>query len=255
MGTARLVCDSKKELFAKKVVSQFDLSTAENSLLVAQAQLAQAEAQETNARNNLSYTVVKSPTNGVVGTIPYRTGALVSAALPRPLTTVSDNSEMYVYFSMTENQLLTLARQYGSIDKALQTMPAVQLLLSDGTAYPHEGRIETISGVIDASTGSVSLRAVYPNQERLLHSGGSGNVVIPYKQTDCLVIPQLATLEVQDKIYVYKVVDNVPKRTMIQVAPVNNGQEYIVVSGLAEGDKIVAEGVGLIRDGQAIKIN
>jgi membrane fusion protein (multidrug efflux system) len=149
---------------------------------------------------------------------------------------------------MTENQLLTLARQYGSIDKALETMPAVQLLLSDGTAYQHEGRIETISGVIDATTGSVSLRAVYPNQERLLHSGGSGNVVIPYKQTGCLVIPQSATLEVQDKIYIYKVIDNVPKRSMIQVTSVNNGQEYIVLSGLTEGDRIISEGVGLIRN-------
>jgi membrane fusion protein (multidrug efflux system) len=248
VATAQLVHDSKKELFERKVISQFDLSTAKNSLLTAQAQLAQAEAQEVNARNNLSYTVVKSPTSGVVGTIPYRTGSLVSAALPRPLTTVSDNSEMYVYFSMTENQLLALARQYGTIDEALKTMPAVQLLLSDGIAYQHEGRVESISGLIDNTTGSVSLRAVYPNQERLLHSGGSGNVVIPYKQPDCLVIPQLATVEVQDKVYVYKVTDNVPKRTMIQVSPLNNGQEYIVLSGLTEGDKIVSEGVGLIRN-------
>jgi membrane fusion protein (multidrug efflux system) len=155
---------------------------------------------------------------------------------------------MYVYFSMTENQLLTLARQYGSIDKALKTMPAVQLLLSDGTAYPHEGRIETISGVIEATTGTVSLRAVYPNQGRLLHSGGSGNVVIPYALKDCLVIPQLATLEVQDKIYVYKLTDKGPKRTLIAVTSVNNGMEYVVEAGLTEGDRIISEGVGLIRD-------
>jgi membrane fusion protein (multidrug efflux system) len=248
MGTAQLVHNSKKELFEKKVVSQFDLSTAENNLLVAKAQTAQAEAQEVNARNNLSYTVVKSPTDGLVGTIPYRIGSLVSAALPRPLTTVSDNSEMYVYFSMTENQLLTLARQYGSIDNALQTMPAVQLLLSDGTVYQYEGRVESISGVIDATTGTVSLRAVYPNRERLLHSGGSGNVIIPHEMKDCLVIPQLTTLEVQDKVYVYKLTDGKPLRTMITVTPINKGLDYIVESGLVEGDRIISEGVGLIRE-------
>jgi membrane fusion protein (multidrug efflux system) len=247
VGTAQLVYDSKKELLDKKVVSQFDLSTAENSLLVAQAQLALAEAQEIIASNNLSYTVVKSPSEGLVGTLPYRKGALVSASLPRPLTTVSDNSEMYVYFAMTENQLLALARQYGSVDKALQTMPAVQLLLSDGSSYPHDGRVETISGVIDPTTGSVSLRAVFPNRERLLHSGGSGNVVIPQELKDCIAIPQLATIEVQDKVYVYKLTGNVPKRTLVDVKPVSNGTEYIVVSGLAEGDRIISQGVGLIR--------
>jgi len=150
---------------------------------------------------------------------------------------------------MTENQLLSLARQYGSIAQALQTMPPVQLLLSDGSAYPQAGRIESISGLIDATTGSVSLRAVYPNQDRLLHSGGSGNVVIPYELRDCLVIPQLATLEVQDKIYVYKLTENGPKRTMIAVTPLANGLEYVVQSGLSEGDRIISEGVGLIREG------
>ena len=154
VATAQLTYDSKKELYAKNVVSQYDLLTAENTLLTAKAQLAQAEAQRVNAANNLSYTVVKAPANGVVGTLPYRVGALVSASIPQPLTTVSDNSDVYVYFSMTENQLLNLTRQYGSIANTLKNMPDVQLVLNDGSVYDRTGRIESISGVIDTSTGS-----------------------------------------------------------------------------------------------------
>ena len=135
VATAQLTYDSKKELFAKNVVSQYDLSTANNNLLTAKAQLAQAEAQRVSAANNLSYTVVKAPANGVVGTLPYRVGALVSASIPQPLTTVSDNSEMYVYFSMNENQLLNLTRRYGSVAETLKNMSAVQLQLSDGSIY------------------------------------------------------------------------------------------------------------------------
>ena len=131
LATAQLTYDSNKELFAQKVVSDYTLSTARNSFLTAEAQLAQAEAQEVNARNNLSYTVVKSPADGVVGTLPYRVGTLVSPSMPQPLTTVSDNSSMYVYFSMTENQLLSLVRQYGTLDSALVQMPDLQLRLND----------------------------------------------------------------------------------------------------------------------------
>ncbi len=166
VATAQLTYDSKKELYAKNVVSQYDLLTAENTLLTAKAQLAQAEAQRVNAANNLSYTVVKAPANGVVGTLPYRVGALVSASISKPLTTVSDNSDVYVYFSMTENQLLNLTRQYGSIANTLKNMPDVQLVLNDGSVYDRTGRIESISGVIDTSTGSVQLRAVFPNRGR-----------------------------------------------------------------------------------------
>lgn len=153
LATAELNYNSTKELFAKKVVSAFNLKTSENSYLTAKAQLAQAEAQEVNARNNLSYTEVKSPSDGVVGMLPYRAGALVSASIPQPLTTVSDNSNMYVYFSMTENQLLAMSRQYKSMDEALKNMPEVSLKLNDQSIYEQKGKIESISGVIDRKTG------------------------------------------------------------------------------------------------------
>ncbi len=254
VATAQLTYDSKKELYAKNVVSQYDLLTAENTLLTAKAQLAQAEAQRVNAANNLSYTVVKAPANGVVGTLPYRVGALVSASIPQPLTTVSDNSDVYVYFSMTENQLLNLTRQYGSIANTLKNMPDVRLVLNDGSVYDRTGRIESISGVIDTSTGSVQLRAVFPNADGLLHSGGAGSVIVPNIHKDCVVVPQVATFELQNKVYVYKVEDGKATSSMIDVEKINNGREYIVKSGLTPGDVIVAEGVGLLREGTPIVV-
>ena len=254
VATAQLTYDSKKELYAKNVVSQYDLLTAENTLLTAKAQLAQAEAQRVNAANNLSYTVVKAPANGVVGTLPYRVGALVSASISKPLTTVSDNSDVYVYFSMTENQLLNLTRQYGSIANTLKNMPDIQLQLNDGSIYDQTGRIESISGVIDTSTGSVQLRAVFPNADGLLHSGGAGSVIVPNIHKDCVVVPQVATFELQNKVYVYKVEDGKATSSMIDVEKINNGREYIVKSGLTPGDVIVAEGVGLLREGTPIVV-
>lgn len=252
LATAKLTYESRQELLKQNVVSEFDMSTAKNSMLAAEAQLAQAKAQEVNARNNLSYTVVKSPSDGVVGTLPYRVGALVSASIPQPLTTVSDNSDMYVYFSMTENQLLEMIRKYGSKDEALAQMPSIDLILNDKSEYPQKGKIETISGVIDRSTGTVSLRAAFPNKEGLLHSGGAGNVVIPVEKTGALVIPQGATFEIQDKRFVYKVVDGKAQSAPVQVTRVNGGTEFIVNEGLAAGDVIVAEGVGLLREGTPI---
>lgn len=253
LSTAKLNYDSRKELYAKKVVSAYDLQTAENSWLSAKAQLAQMKAQEVNARNNLSYTEVKSPANGVVGTIPYRVGALVSANSAQPLTTVSDNSEMYVYFSMNENQLLELTRQYGSAAKAIENMPEVSLQLNDQSMYALKGKVESISGVIDRQTGTVTARAVFPNPDRLLVSGASGSLIIPSVYKDCIVIPQAATVKLQDKIMVYKVVDGKATSALITVAPNNDGQKYIVTDGLNAGEEIISEGAGLVREGTQVK--
>lgn len=253
MATAELTYNSNKELYAQKVVSEFSLKTAENTYLTAKAQLTQAEAQEVNARNNLSYTEVKSPSDGVVGALPYRVGALVGANLPNPLTTVSDNSDMYVYFSMTENQLLALTRQYGSMDEALKNMPEVELILNDNSVYNKKGVIESISGVIDRQTGTVMARVVFPNEPRLLHSGASGTVVVPSIYKDCIAIPQGATVQMQDKVVVYKVVDGKAVSTLITVAGISDGREYVVLSGLQSGDEIISEGAGLVREGTQVK--
>lgn len=253
VATARMEYDSKKKLFLENVVSDYDLSAAENALAVAEAGLEQAMAEETDARNNLSYTEVKSPSNGVVGTLPYRVGALVSPSIPAPLTIVSDNSQMYVYFSMTENQLRNHIRQYGSLDETIKNMPPIELQLNDGSVYKEKGKIESISGIIDRQTGTVSVRSAFPNENRLLLSGGIGNIIIPHKEDKAIVIPQNATYEIQDKIIAYKVnKDGTVSATELAVEKLNNGNDYIIRSGLTVGDLIVTEGVGLLQDGMKI---
>ena len=254
VDAAELSATSKEKLFEQKIISDFDLRMARTTLASAKAQLAQARANELTASNNLSYTLVNSPVDGVVGTLPFRVGTLVSPSDATPMTSVSDNSEMYVYFSMSESQVLSLKRQYGALEHALQELPMVELQLSDGTIYSEKGRIEAISGIIDPTTGSVTLRAKFPNNKRLLLSGGSGTVILPYRQESCVVIPQHATFEVQDKVYAYKVENGVAKATIIGVFQISNGKEYIVESGLIKGDTIVVEGIGLLRDNTPIKI-
>lgn len=254
VDAAELSVSSKERLFEQNIISEFDLRMARTSLASAKAQLAQARANEVNAQNNLSYTLVKSPVDGVLGTLPFRVGTLVSPSDATPLTSVSDNSEMYIYFSMTEAQALSLKRQFGSIDNALRQMPSIHLQLSDGTIYSEAGRIESISGIIDPTTGTVTVRAKFPNHDRLLISGGSGNVILPHKQTGCIVIPQAATYEVQDKVYAYKYENGVAKATIVGVFEISNGKEYIVESGLIEGDTIIVDGIGILRDGAPINI-
>lgn len=253
LSTARLTCESKQTLYDQKVISDFELQTAKNALKTAEAALAQARAAEVNARNNLSYTVVKSPADGVVGTLPYRQGSLVGPSMQTPLTTVSDNKDMYVYFSINENELLTIAREYGSTAEALKKFPKLALMLSDGTMYTDSGHVESVSGVIDRATGTVSIRSEFPNPARLLHTGATGNVIMPSVYRDCIVIPQAATVQMQDKTLVYKVVDGKAVSTLITVSPLSDGQEYVVLSGLEAGDVIIAEGAGLVREGAEVK--
>lgn len=251
--SAELEYNSTKELFENDVVSSYELQQSLNSLHSAQATLAQMEAQQIDAANNLSYTEVTSPSNGVVGTIPYREGALVSASMATPLTTVSDNSEMYVYFSMDENSLLDMLQQYGSVEKALAQMPDVQLQLSNGSIYNHTGRVESISGVISQTTGTVSLRAIFANPDRLLHSGANGSILFPEHYDNVITIPQESTFELQDKVLVYKVEDGVTRSTQITVSPINDGRKYIVTGGLEVGDQIIAAGAGLLKEGMPVK--
>lgn len=253
LATAELSYNSNKELFAQKVVSSYTLQTAENQYLSAKAALSQAKAQEVNARNNLTYTEVKSPSDGVVGALPIREGSLVSPSMGTALTTVSDNNQMFIYFSMTENQLLSLTRQYGNMDEAVKNMPPVRLQLNDGSEFASEGKIESISGVIDRQTGTVSVRAVFPNEGGILHSGASGAVLVPSTYKDCIVIPQSATVQIQDKTLVYKVVDGKAVSALVTVAPISDGREYIVLDGLQPGEEIIAEGAGLVREGTQVK--
>ncbi len=254
VATAQLVYDSRVRLYEEKVISEFDMLTSRNQLLTAKAGLAQAEAQLVTAENNMTYTQVLSPADGVVGTIPFRAGALVSPAIPQPLTTVSDNSQMYVYYSISEKQLLGLTAHHGTKDEVLASLPSVSLELADGSIYGEAGKIETISGVIDPRTGSVSLRAVFPNDGGILHSGASGRIVLERKYDNVMVIPCSATFELQDLIFAYRYVDGKAVASRLSVTLTDDGRNYIVNSGLSEGDVIISEGVGLIRDGQQVAV-
>ena len=198
-----LTYDSKKELFAKKVVSEFDLRTAENSWLTAKAQLAQAKAQEVSARNDLSYTEVKSPVDGVASMIAYRVGALVSSSISEPLVTLSDDSNVYAYFSLNESQITSLTEQYGSLDEFMKRMEDVELQMAGGKMYGEKGHISAVSGIVTTGTGTVVLRADFPNDRGLLRSGGSATVMVPTTLAQAVVIPQSATYELQNKTFVY----------------------------------------------------
>lgn len=253
-ATAAMNYESKKKLFAEKVISDFDLQATYNTLLSAKAQVAQAEAQVTNARNSLSYTVVKAPTSGVVGTLPYRQGALVSAQLPQPLTTVSDNSQMWVYFSISERDLLSIVRKSGSLNEAIKNMPEVTLKLVDGSTYEKTGRVESVSGVVNASTGSVQLRAVFDNENGILHSGSTGNVVIPTTYSQVLVVPATAAVQTQDRFRVFLVGnDSIAHGKVVTVNEQKAGDLFIITSGLEGGEEIVAEGAGMVKEGQKVK--
>lgn len=254
VATARLDYEGKKKLHDNGVASLFEVQKAENALLSAEAAMEQAQAQVTTARNDLSYTIISSPCDGVVGTLPYRAGTLVSPTLSSPMTTVSDNSEMYVYFSIPENRMISLIRQYGSPDSVLAAMPEVCLFLNDGSEYGQKGRVESISGVLDAQTGSVSLRAVFLNERGLLQSGGAGNVGLVEQKKGVITIPQSSTYELQDKVYAYRVVAGTAVATQVKVRELDAQKAYIVSSGLNVGDTIVAEGVAMLQDGHPITI-
>ena len=204
-ATAALNYEAKKKLRAENVISDFDLQTSYNSLLTAKAQVSQANAQVVNARNNMSYTTVSSPSDGVVGELPYKKGALVGPSIQTPLTTVSDIDQMHVYFSMTESQLLAMVRESGNLDKAIAAMPEVQLQLVDGSMYEIPGKVESASAVIDRTTGSIQLRAAFANPGHVLHSGSSGSVIIPMLLKDQIVIPIKATVQLQDRFRVWDV--------------------------------------------------
>lgn len=252
--TQQLTVDNKRELNKKQIISDYDLSMAENSLAQSKAQLAQAQAQLISAKQNLSFTQVTSPSDGVINNIPYRVGALVSPSIATPMTTVSEIDEVYVYFSMTEKDLLAMTKTGGTIKEEISKIPSIKLQLIDGTEYNIEGKVDAITGVIDQSTGSVTMRALFPNKEHVLRSGGTANVLIPYSMDNVISIPQAATVEIQDKKFVYVLQpDNTVKYTEIGIFNLDNGKDYLVTSGLNAGDKIVIEGVQTLKDGETIQ--
>ena len=244
--TARLTAANKQRLFDKNIISEYENQVAKNQLAQAEAQLRTAEAAVVTARKNLSYTVVTAPSDGFVGVIPNREGSLASPSMAQPLTTVSDNSDVYAYFSINEKDLLEMTDNGSkSIAQAIAGMPAVQLRLSDGSIYPEAGKVATVSGVIDQSTGAANVRARFKNTNGMLRSGSTGQILVPVVKNDVLIIPQKATFELQNLRFVYVVNDsNKTVSTPITVDALNDGKNFVVTSGLQPGQRIVVEGVG-----------
>lgn len=256
VNTAAITEKNKRMLFDKNIISETEWQLAANQLAQAKAAQAQAQAALTNARKNLAYTVVTAPSDGVVGTIPNREGSLASPSSAVPLTTVSDNSQIYAYFSLNEKDLLDLTDggKY-SIDSRIGQMPAVKLQLADGSIYPIEGKVSTVSGVINNSTGAASVRALFDNPSGMLRSGNTGNVVIPQHNDSVIVIPQKASFEIQGLRYVYVLNDsNITQTRPVQVLDISNGKDFVVLGGLTPGERIVTDGVGtVVRDGMPVQ--
>lgn len=254
LATAKLNLESTEVLREKNVVQDYDLNAARNELAVAEAALAQAQAQEMSARNNLSYTEVKSPVDGVASMIAYRVGALVSSSISEPLVTLSDDSNVYAYFSLNESQITSLTEQYGSLDEFMKRMEDVELQMAGGRMYGEKGHISAVSGIVTTGTGTVILRADFPNDRGLLRSGGSATVMVPTTLAQAVVIPQSATYELQNKTFVYKVVNGKAQSAPVTLYRLNNGTEYVVEEGLQPGDVIIAEGAGLVKEGVNVNI-
>ncbi len=248
VSTAEITEKNKRMLLDKNIISETEWQMAANQLAQAKAALAQANAALVTARKNLAYTTVVAPSDGVVGVIPNREGSLASPSSVQPLTTISDNSKVYAYFSLTEKDLLGLTDGgKENINAQINSFPAVKLQLADGSMYPLEGKVATVSGVIDNSTGAASARALFDNPSGMLRSGNTGQIIIPHNNEGVLVIPQKATYEVQDLRYVYTLNDsNMAVSRHITVDPYNDGKNFVVTSGLNPGDRVVVEGVGTV---------
>ena len=249
---AQLEFEGKQKLHENSVISDYELAAAKSDLAVAKANLAAAQASLTSARNNLSYTELRSPSDGVVGRIPYRKGDYVSPSIEDGLTRISDNGQMRVYFYMTEAKIMEYLSEYKSLTAAINAMPELRLQFPNGQFYERTGRVESISGIIDEQTGAVSVCALFDNSDGILLSGGTAKIVMPTIHANAIVIPQEATYSIQDKVYVMKVVDGKAVSAIIQVEGRNNGKDYVVTDGLSAGDVIVAKGPGFVQEGTRV---
>ena len=242
-------------LVQNNVISEVQLKTAQASYEGASANVVQAEAMVQHAETNLGYTLIKAPTNGYIGRIPMKTGSLVSAATVEPLTVLSEIKDIYAYFSLSESEFLQFKNQYpgNSIQEKIKQLPPVELVLADNSIYPSKGKIETISGQFDNSTGSISLRATFPNEGGLLRSGNTGRIRIPRSFTSALLVPQEATFELQDKIFVFILSDSNKVASVPITVSGSSGNFYIVEKGLKAGDKIVYSGLDRLKEGVMIR--
>lgn len=254
VNTAQTNANNNKALYDKQIIGAPAYQTSVDALNAAKAQLLQAQAALTAARKNLSFAVVTAPASGVIGSIDIKEGSLVSPSTL--LTILSNNSDMQASFSFTQSELFDLTQNGArSISETVAAMPPVRLQLANGEIYGREGRIVSISGVLDPNTRSVTAKAIFPNPDGLLHSGNTGKVLIPTSYNNIIMVPQTATYTSQDMRFAFVVNDsNAVHAVPIKVSNQDDGQSFIVTDGLKPGERIVIEGVGIsVQDGMTIK--
>lgn len=249
-SSALLEYESNKNLYEKKIVSEYMLNTSRNDYNRALAAVEQAKAAVANAKLNLEFCTITSPVNGVVGDIVNNPGDQVSEMTL--LTVISGNTEMKASFSIAETLLKELVEESGSLESLVANLPEASLILKDGTEYPHKGRVQNISGVVDKATGSLTLEAFFPNPDGFLFSGIQGNVRIVSSYEDILIAPISSLVRVQDKAFVYKVKDNCAESAIVEFAEVGNGKDVALLGGVSAGDVIVAKGAVNVYDGQQV---
>jgi membrane fusion protein (multidrug efflux system) len=255
VNAAKMDVDKVKPLVDGDIVSPYQLEAAKYTLESKQAALAQANAALNNAKTNLSYTQIYSPVDGVIGILPYKIGSLVSSSTANPLTTVSNIENIYAYFSINERQGLDffLAAKGVTMQQKLTTLPPVRLVLANGNLLPAAGKVETASGLINAETGSINMRATFPNHDGLVRSGSSAVVRIPRTIDSALLVPQKATYQIQGKLFVYVLDASNKVKSVAITTNASSGDAYVVQKGLKAGDKIVADGISNLREGLQIK--
>lgn len=253
-NSARLEYESNKNLFEKKIVSQYMLDNAENTYKQAKATVAQARASVNNAKVNLGFCTITAPVTGLIGEIPVRTGDQVS--LGTQLTMVSGNLQMDAEFSLPETlveKMVSAGAKASDRAKIMASLPEVTFVMKNGTEYTHKGRISSLTGMVNATTGTLSCKATFPNPDGQLFSGIQGTVVMPYAQKNVIVIPQTAVVKLQSRQQVYKVkADSTATAIEVKTEDIGNGQDFIVTSGLNVGDKIITIGANNVQESQRV---
>ncbi|MFT3705612.1 MAG: efflux RND transporter periplasmic adaptor subunit [Agriterribacter sp.] len=255
LAAAEINVAKLEPLVQANVVSDVQLKTARASYTAAEAALEQSKAVLHHAEINLGYTTIEAPVDGYIGRIPLKTGSLVGLSTAQPLTVLSETDQVYAYFSLSENDFLHIKQQFAgaTIEEKIKKFPLVDLILADNSVYEHKGKVEIVSGQFNNSMGAITFRAAFPNKEGLLRSGNTGRLRIPQLSSDAVIVPQDATFELQDKIFVFTVDDKkAVTGTPIKVSG-KTGNYYLVSAGVKPGQQIVYAGFDRLRDGMTIQ--
>jgi len=262
VSAANVEVNKLKPLVQKNIISNVQLQTAQANLAQAQAQLKQAQAAKSQAvanykgvQANIEYSIIRAPISGVIGKLPLKAGSLVGPSDQMPLTTISDTSEIYAYFSMNEKEYFDFLEKSpgATMPEKIKNLPMVELQLANGSLYPEKGRIEAITGQIDPSTGTIQFRVAFTNAQKLLSNGNSGTIRFPQRYDNVLVVPESATYEQQGIVYVYKVDKSDTARNVVVNVIDRIDNMALIKSGVNKGETIIAAGIGGLKPGTAVK--